>query len=83
MACALASSFLNRPARVDTVVFGEVGLVGEVRAVGRAGERVREAARMGFRRCLLPHANLRDLAFEKGVELAGVSSLAEAVESLL
>lgn len=83
VACALASSFLNRPARMDTVVFGEVGLVGEVRAVGRAGERVREAARMGFRRCLLPHANLRDLALEKGVELAGVSSLAEAVESLL
>ena len=83
VACALASSFLNRPARMDTVVFGEVGLVGEVRAVGRAGERVREAARMGFRRCLLPHANLRDLALEEGVELVGVSSLAEAVESLL
>ena len=83
VACALASSLLNRPARTDTVVFGEVGLVGEVRAVGRAAERVREAGRMGFRRCILPHANLRDPAFEKGVELAGVSSLAEAVESLL
>jgi DNA repair protein RadA/Sms len=83
VACALASSFLNRPAPADTVVFGEVGLVGEVRAIHRAAERVREAARMGFRRCLLPHGNLRDLPFQKGVELLGVSSLAESIESLL
>jgi DNA repair protein RadA/Sms len=83
IACALASSLLNRPARADTVVFGEIGLVGEVRAVGRASERIREAARLGFRRCLLPQPNLRDLAFEKGIELTGVGSLAEAVESLL
>ncbi len=83
VACALASSFLNRPARPDTVVFGEVGLVGEVRAVPRAAERIREAARMGFRRCLLPHANLRDLPHEKGMERMPASTLAEAVESLL
>jgi DNA repair protein RadA/Sms len=83
VACALASSFLNRPVPPDTVVFGEVGLVGEVRAVHRAADRVREAGRMGFRRCILPHANLRDLPFQKGVELAGVSSLAESIESLL
>ena len=83
VACAVASSLLNRSVRADTVAFGEVGLVGEVRAVGRAAERVREAARMGFRRCVLPSLNVRDLPGEKGVELAGVSSLAEAVESLL
>lgn len=82
VACAVASSFQNRPARADTVVFGEVGLVGEVRGVGRAAERLREAARMGFRRCILPATNLRDLPGEKGVELTGVSSLAEAVDSL-
>jgi DNA repair protein RadA/Sms len=83
VACALASSFLNRPVPPDTVVFGEVGLVGEVRAVPRAADRVREAARMGFRRCLLPHGNLRDLPLPKGLELSGVSSLAESMESLL
>jgi DNA repair protein RadA/Sms len=83
VACAMASSLLNRSVPADTVVFGEVGLAGEVRGVHRAAERVREAGRMGFRRCLLPHANLRDLPFHAGVELTGVASLAESIESLL
>jgi DNA repair protein RadA/Sms len=83
VACAVASSFRGRPALHDAVVFGEVGLAGEVRGVARAGERVREAARMGFRHCVLPHANLHDVGFEKGVELRGAGTLAEAVEALL
>jgi len=83
VACAVASSLLNRPARSDTVALGELGLVGEVRAVARVAERVREAHRLGFSRCVLPKANLKD--FPKGLplEAKGVSTISEAVESLL
>jgi len=83
VACAVASSLLNRPARSDTVALGELGLVGEVRAVARVAERVREAHRLGFSRCVLPKTNLKD--FPKGLplEAKGVSTISEAVESLL
>ena len=80
---ALASSALNRPARPDTVAFGEVGLVGEIRGVARAAERLREAERMGFTRCVLPRTNLKDLPKGIPLEPVGVSTLSEAVESLL
>jgi DNA repair protein RadA/Sms len=83
VACAVASSLLNRPARSDTVALGEVGLVGEVRAVSRAAERVREAHRLGFSRCLLPQANLKDFPKELALRAQGVRTISEAVESLL
>jgi len=51
---SLMSSFLNRPIDAGTVVCGEVGLTGEVRSVGRMDERIKEASRMGFTRCILP-----------------------------
>jgi DNA repair protein RadA/Sms len=82
-ACAVASSALNRPARPDTVAFGELGLVGEIRSVPRAAERLREAHRMGFIRCVLPRANLKDLPRDLPVEPVGVSTISEAMESLL
>ena len=83
VACAVASSLLNRPARSDTVALGEVGLVGEVRAVSRAAERVREAHRLGFSRCLLPQANLKDFPKDLALSAQGVRTISEAVESLL
>jgi len=54
---SLMSSFLNRSIDAGTVVCGEVGLTGEVRTVGRMDERIKEAARMGFSRCILPGAS--------------------------
>jgi DNA repair protein RadA/Sms len=80
VAAAVASSFRNRPVPEHTVVFGEVGLAGEVRAIGQAALRVREAAQMGFKRCLLPARNL-PLECE-GIALVGVSTLEEALETL-
>jgi DNA repair protein RadA/Sms len=80
VAAAVASSFRNRALPAHTAVFGEVGLAGEVRAIGQPALRVREAALMGFRRCLLPARNLPlDVA---GLELVGVSSLEGALERL-
>src|SRR5204863_8937088 len=57
VAAAVASSFRNRPLPARTVVFGEVGLGGEVRGSGQAALRVREAAQMGLTGCILPAAN--------------------------
>jgi DNA repair protein RadA/Sms len=79
---ALASSHLNRTVDKRTVIFGEVGLTGEVRAVSRPELRVKEAARLGFNRCLLPSGNLKNLDHPKGIRLIGVRSAAEALEYL-
>jgi DNA repair protein RadA/Sms len=82
---AVASSFRNRPVQHGTAVFGEVGLAGEIRAITQAPLRVREAAQMGFARCVLPHANVEASAasIASGVELLGVRSVTEALDLLL
>ena len=72
---AVASSFLDRPIDPGTLVIGEVGLAGEVRAVHQAEARVREARKMGFRRCILPAASERRLAGAEDLEAVGVESL--------
>ena len=57
VAAAVASSLRNRPVGESTAVFGEIGLAGEVRGITQAALRVREAAQLGFKRCILPRAN--------------------------
>lgn len=78
---ATLSSLRNRPLGRDLVVFGEVGLAGEVRPVQRGQERIREAAKLGFRRALIPHANAPKKA-DTGIELIPVQRLSEALELL-
>lgn len=84
VAAAVASSLRNRPVRQKTAVFGEIGLAGEIRAVTQAARRVREAAQMGFSRCILPKGNIdpRDLPAGDSCELAGVSVVGEALDAL-
>jgi DNA repair protein RadA/Sms len=79
IAAALASSFLDRPLPPNTIIFGEVGLTGEVRAVSQSDIRVKEAAKLGFTRCLLPRNNLEKLSWKPDLELIGVSSLQECL----
>jgi DNA repair protein RadA/Sms len=80
VAAAVASSFRNRPLPARTVVFGEVGLAGEVRGIGQSSLRVREAAQMGFTRAVLPARSVpKDV---DGIELVGVGTLEEALEKL-
>ncbi len=79
---AVASSFLDRPVAQGAVVFGEVGLTGEVRAVSRAEVRVAEIAKMGFTRCLVPDTNLKRMNRTGGCELLGIKSISEAMEIL-
>jgi len=79
---AVASSFLDKPVDVRTLVIGEVGLAGEVRAVSQVDARVREAHKLGFSRAVLPESSRRQLPALEGVELHGVTSVAEAWELL-
>ena len=80
---AVTSSFRNRPISPTTVVFGEVGLGGEIRAVGQAETRLKEAAKMGFQRCLLPERNISKLPPIESIELIGVSEVGEALNAVL
>lgn len=78
---AMASSFANRLTRPKTIVFGEVGLSGEVRAVSQAESRVAEAKRLGFKSVVLPIKNFRQLSGEiKGIELFGAETVSEALK---
>jgi DNA repair protein RadA/Sms len=65
------------------MVMGEVGLGGEVRAISQAELRIREAAKMGFRRCLLPERNLAKLDGINGIELIGIREVGEALDAVL
>jgi DNA repair protein RadA/Sms len=77
---SLASSFLDKPINPKSVILGEVGLAGEVRAVTRIEARVEEARKLGFTSCVLPYDNLKGLKKRKGMELKGVKNVREAMD---
>jgi DNA repair protein RadA/Sms len=79
---AIASSFLDKPVADGTVVLGEVGLAGEVRAIGQVDSRVAEVKKMGFKRCLVPDGNFKRIRDIKGIQVAGIKSVSQAVEAL-
>jgi DNA repair protein RadA/Sms len=79
---ALVSSHLERPICSETVVFGEVGLSGEVRAVEGAKNRVMEASQLGLKRVVMPKNNLQNLKVPKGTELVGVEHVNELLDVL-
>lgn len=76
---ALVSSYRNRPIDEKTIVFGEVGLSGEVRAVNMPEQRVAEAKKLGFETCILPEVCMKTVKDVKGIKLLGVKSVNEAV----
>jgi DNA repair protein RadA/Sms len=81
---AISSSVRNRPIPATTAMFGEVGLAGEVRGIAQAPLRVREAAQMGFRRCIMPEANIEPtVTTERDCELVGVRTVGDALDALL
>jgi DNA repair protein RadA/Sms len=83
LALALASSLRDRPVVPGTVAIGEVGLLGELRAVGGLDRRLREAARLGFVRAVVPRARGREPGDVGGIEVVEVGSLADAVRLAL
>ena len=79
---AVASSHRNRGVRPGTAVFGEVGLGGEIRGTTGADVRIKEAAQLGFTRCVLPEANADPDAAAPGCELVGVGTVEAALDAL-
>jgi DNA repair protein RadA/Sms len=80
---AIASSLRNRAIAADAVVFGEVGLAGEVRATAQAALRVREAAQLGFARCIVPERSVAPADVPAGIEISGVRTVGEALDALM
>jgi len=79
---AVASSAKSRPVDPHTLCFGEIGLAGEVRAVGGAELRLSEAKKLGFRRCVLPELTRSQLLGRPELELVGVRDVGAALEAL-
>ena len=84
VATAIASSFRDRPVDGRTALIGEVGLSGELRSVNQIDRRVNEAARLGFKRVVVPRASVRQRGGDvSGVETVRVGTLAEAIEAAM
>jgi DNA repair protein RadA/Sms len=79
---AISSSYKNIALPADTIIFGEVGLVGEIRGVSQAEQRIIEAEKMGFRTCILPKANLENIRIKTDIKLIGVANVREALDAL-
>ncbi len=80
VAMALASSFRNQPIVASTIVFGEIGLAGELRAVIQVEARLTEAAKLGFTQAILPAASLRRVDPPPGIRVLPARTLEEALE---
>jgi DNA repair protein RadA/Sms len=79
VALAVASSLWDRPVPADLAIIGEVGLSGEIRSVSQLSARLREAAKLGFKRCLIPKTSRRGDPFPPGIEPVPVRSVVEAI----
>lgn len=80
IALALAASYRNTAVDQETVALGEIGLTGEVRAVGRAEQRLKEAVRLGFRRLIVPRRNLELQERYRDVELIAAGTVRDALD---
>ncbi|KAF0141475.1 MAG: DNA repair protein RadA [Stygiobacter sp.] len=80
--CAIASNFSDKFARNDTVVIGEVGLGGEVRSVNHIEKRIQEAAKLGFKRVILPTNNIKAIKSKADIEIVGVDNLGNALNKI-
>ncbi|RAV10226.1 DNA repair protein RadA [Paenibacillus contaminans] len=83
IAVSIASSFRDKPTEPYDVVFGEIGLTGEVRGVSRVDQRVKEAQKLGFKRVILPEKSLKGWTQPKGIEIVGVNTVTEALAQAL
>jgi DNA repair protein RadA/Sms len=79
IAISIASSVWDNPVPADLAIIGEVGLSGEIRAVGQLEGRLREAAKLGFKRCLIPKTTRRGDPLPSGIEAVAVRTLSDAL----
>ena len=83
---AIASSFKDIPIYAKTAVFGEIGLAGEVRMVNQVEKRIQEIINLGFKRCIIPRGNLKNIkhsSFKKDIDILGVRDVKEAINIAL
>ncbi len=80
---ALVSSLQEKPTKREWVVIGEVGLGGEVRAVSQIERRIKEAEKLGFKRCVIPHTNLKSLNQSFDIQTIGVKNVQETLNLIL
>ncbi len=78
-----ASSFKNRPIPKDMVLMGEVGLTGEVRRINLIEKRLKEAERLGFKTCVIPESNKKDLKDKYKLDIIGIRDVNEAIKRVL
>ena len=79
---AIVSSYKNKPVPEDTIVFGEVGLSGEIRAVAMPEQRIAEARKLGFKACVIPEVSVKAAGDVPGIEVIGVKSVNQAISRL-
>ncbi len=82
IAIAIISSFINKPINEDIILFGEIGLIGEIRAVQYADSRIKEAYNLGFSKCILPAINKSNLNIKLPISLIGINKLQDAINYL-
>ncbi len=82
---ALVSSLKDYALRDDVLAFGEIGLAGEIRGVSHCEQRIKEAARLGFTRCVIPKSNLKNIpaSLKDEIEIRGVRTIREAFEAII
>jgi Predicted ATP-dependent serine protease len=83
VAVAAASSFRDIPADTGSVLIGEVGLGGEIRTVSQIEPRLKEAAKLGFDRAVVPETNLSRIAGEHDIDVTGAEQLRDVVDLVL
>lgn len=83
VALSIASSFRDKATSPTDAVIGEVGLTGEIRRVSRIDQRVQEAAKLGFKRAIIPKKNIGGWTIPEGIEVVGVSNIGEALQCTL
>ena len=82
---ALVSSLKDYTLRDDVLAFGEIGLAGEIRGVSHCEQRIKEAARLGFTRCVIPKSNLKNISasLKNEIDIRGVRTIREAFEAII
>ncbi|MBQ9604403.1 MAG: DNA repair protein RadA, partial [Firmicutes bacterium] len=80
LAVAIASAYTGKVVPSDTVVFGEIGLTGEIRGVSMVQQRINEVKKLGFKRCIIPRANLKEAASVKNIEILSINSINELLK---
>lgn len=83
IAASIASSLRDIPVDSSTVAVGEIGLGGEIRTIGHVEKRIQEAAKLGFKRIVIPHNNLKGVKGQDGIDIVGVQSVNEGIQQLL